>query len=218
MTSLTRWKVLCGVLVTMLSWSWLRGNPTSTAAAHGGMATRGALNRPIRVSPGALGISTDDLVRRLLAAKTVSEVRSLAQTLGTVGDDHAIDGVMSLVDDSRPGVPDAILEAFGVIATDHAVEILIAHTKDQRSDVRLAAVLALGERTRAARRRFSRSWRASATICSRPRSGASARSARTRRSRCSPRSRSQRSRRSRTTRSTRWHALSRRPRARRSRG
>ncbi|NVB82635.1 MAG: hypothetical protein HOV81_29925 [Kofleriaceae bacterium] len=145
MTSLTRWKVLCGVLVTMLSWSWLRGSPTPNASAHGGGPSRAALNRPIRVSPGALGISTDDLVRRLLAAKTVTEVRSLAHTLGTVGDDRAIDGVISLVDDPRPGVPDAVLGAFGVIATDHAVEILIARTKDSRSDVRLAAVAALGE-------------------------------------------------------------------------
>jgi HEAT repeat protein len=129
----------------MLSWSWLRSSPTPIASAHGRGASRGTLNRPIRVSPGALGISTDDLVRRLLAAKTATEVRSLAHTLGTVGDDRAIDAVISLVGDPRPGVPDAILEAFGVIATDHAVEILIAHTKDSRPGVRLAAVSALGE-------------------------------------------------------------------------
>ncbi len=99
----------------------------------------------MRVSPGALGISTDDLVRRLLAAKSLAEVKSLAQTLGTVGDDRTIDGVIALVDDARPGVPDAILEAFGVIGTDHAVAILIERTKDARGDVRLAAVYALGD-------------------------------------------------------------------------
>jgi HEAT repeat protein len=129
----------------MLSWSWLRGSPMPDASAHGAGPSRGALNRSIRVSPGALGISTDDLVRRLLAAKTVTEVRSLAHTLGTVGDDRAIDGVIGLVEDPRPGVAVAILEAFGVIASDHAVEILIAHTKDSRGDVRAAAVSALGE-------------------------------------------------------------------------
>ncbi len=66
---------------------------------------------------------------------TSSGSRILAEKLGAVGDDDAIDTLLPLLADTRRGVPEAMLEAFGTIGTQHAVDILIAHTSDDRPTV-----------------------------------------------------------------------------------
>src|SRR5262245_43406577 len=124
-----------------MSYSWWFGDARSHNATS---SSQRRLKGPMRASAAALGISTDELVRQLFAAKELDDVRPLAEKLGVVGDDDTIDAVMPLVQDSREGVPELLVSAFGAIATEHAVDILIKTTTDPRDDVRTAAVDALG--------------------------------------------------------------------------
>lgn len=142
MTPTNRWKLISVVLAGCMSYSWWHGGVATRSAAA--PASHGRLKGPIHVSAAALGISTDELVRELLAAKTVEELTPLVERFGTVGDDAAIDGVMPLVSDPRDGVPALIVGAFGTIGSEHAVDVLIDLTKDTREAVRGAAVDALG--------------------------------------------------------------------------
>jgi len=142
MTSNKRWKLTCVVLAvcTVYSWAHRGGAAATTTQAQ----RRAALDRPVRISAAALGITSDDLVQRLLHARTANEVEMLAEKLGMVGDDKMIDAVMPLVADTRAGVPAAILGAFGEIGTDHAVDVLVARARADREEVRIAAIDALG--------------------------------------------------------------------------
>jgi HEAT repeat protein len=99
---------------------------------------------PLRITAAAAGISLDDLVAKLLAARSVEEIRELAETLATVGDDHAIDELTPLLTDPRTGVSEALISAFGRIATEHAVDVIAPFTRDARADMRMAAIEALG--------------------------------------------------------------------------
>jgi HEAT repeat protein len=99
---------------------------------------------PLRISASAAGISLDDLVAKLLASRSVEEIRELAETLATVGDDHAIDELTPLLTDPRTGVSETMVSAFGRIATEHAVEVIAPFTRDARSDMRIGAIEALG--------------------------------------------------------------------------
>lgn len=83
-------------------------------------------------------------MRRLRTARTLPEIRAIAQQLGVIGDDRAIDEIRPLVSDPRSGVPDEILAAIGAIGSDHAVDVLLEHARDPRSTIREAAILALG--------------------------------------------------------------------------
>jgi HEAT repeat protein len=139
-TSVNRWKLISVVLAGCLTYSWWGGaahsrvTPTSTNRLKG----------PLRVSAAALGISTEELVRQLFATKDIEEFKLLAEKLGMVGDDDAIDAVLPLLQDARTGVPEAIVAAFGVIATEHAVDVLIKTAADPRDELRIAAISALG--------------------------------------------------------------------------
>ncbi|HUS28584.1 MAG TPA: HEAT repeat domain-containing protein, partial [Kofleriaceae bacterium] len=143
MKSLTRWRLCCGVLSAVLAYSWIGGSdaeqPTTSQTRRN---TRGGMQ--VHVDAKAAGISLDELVEKLLAAKTVEEIEPLAKTLGTVGDDKTIDAVESLVADTRAGVPAAIVTAYGEIGSDHAVDVLREHSHDARSEVRTAVIEALG--------------------------------------------------------------------------
>lgn len=141
MTSLTRWKLTSGLLVALLAHSWWPAVERSPRASARQMKP----GMPLRISALAAGISLDDLVEHLLAAHTVDEVRELAETLGTVGDDHAIDQLTPLLTDPRTGVSEALISAFGKIGTEHAVDVISPFTRDARSDVRISAIEALGE-------------------------------------------------------------------------
>lgn len=135
-----RWKLLCGALAALTIYSWTRNagvEPVSHASAS---RPRSTAYRPIRVSAAALGVSVDELVARLHASRSVSEIRTVAQQLGAVGDDAAIDDIRVLIADPRPGVADAIIEAIGAIGTDHAVDVLIEISKQHE----YAAYVALG--------------------------------------------------------------------------
>lgn len=140
MTSITRWKLLSGLLVAMLAHSWWPEDDAHRSRSR--RASRAGL--PFRVSASQAGISLDDLVGRLLAARAVDEVRELAETLGTLGNDRAIDQLTSLLSDGRAGVPEAMLAAFGKIGTERAVEVIAPLASDARYDVKLAAIEALG--------------------------------------------------------------------------
>lgn len=141
MTPLHRWKLISLVLAGCVSYSWWHGEASSgTASAPVHARYKGQL----RISAAALGISTDELIRELFAAKTYDEMKPLAQRLGMVGDDAAIDAVRPLVDDPREGVPDLIIDAFGAIATNHAVDVLIELARDPRDEIRGAAAESLG--------------------------------------------------------------------------
>jgi HEAT repeat protein len=140
-TPVRKWKLISLVLAGCLSYSWWSGDAPGTASAG---AKHARLKGPVRVSAAALGITTEELVRQLLAAKDPEEVRALAEKLGMIGDDDAIDAVMPLLKDPRSGVPEAILGALGAIATDHAVDVLIKAAADPNEDVSVAAITALG--------------------------------------------------------------------------
>src|SRR5688500_8044274 len=141
-TPVNRWKLVSVVLAGCLSYSWWHGDAVSSPppAAQGSR-----FKGPIRVSAAALGISSDELLRRLFAAKDITEIRELAEKLGAIGNDRMIDEVMPLVADKREGVPETIIQAFGVIATEHAVDVLIELAKDKPPAIRTAAVDALAE-------------------------------------------------------------------------
>lgn len=139
MTPTHRWKLVSLVLAGCLTYSWWHGDAHSRSTS----ASTSRLKGPLRVSAAALGINTDDLVRQLFAATDVDEVRALAEKLGMVGDDDAIDATSPLLQDERSGVPEAIAAAYGVIATPHAVDVLIKTASDPRDDVRIAAIGAL---------------------------------------------------------------------------
>lgn len=140
MTSITRWKLLSGLLVAQLAHSWwpqdVRRAPASGRLPKSGL--------PLRITAAQAGISLDDLVGKLLAARAVEDVRELAETLGAVGDDRAIDQLTPLLSDVRVGVPEAMLAAFGRIGTEHAVRIIAPRVRGARHDVKLAAIEALG--------------------------------------------------------------------------
>lgn len=140
MTSLTRWKLMSGLLVALLAHAWWPESAQSQRAS----ARRMKPGMPLRITAAAAGISLDDLVAKLLAARSVEEVRELAETLGTVGDDHAIDELTPLLTDPRTGVSEALVSAFGHIATEHAVDVIAPFTRDARTDMRISAIEALG--------------------------------------------------------------------------
>jgi HEAT repeat protein len=143
MKSLTRWKLCCGVLSVMLAYSWFGGSSSEPVTSQQPRRTsRGGMQ--VHVDAKAAGISLEELVAKLLAARSLEEIEGLAKTLGTVGDDASIDAVESLVADTRTGVPEAIVGAFGEIGSDHAVIVLKAHAHDARSEVRTAVIGALG--------------------------------------------------------------------------
>lgn len=144
MTSPTRWKALCAVLAALTVYTWTRRPAIERVQASPTARSRMLGHRPLRVSAAALGTSTEEIVARLLASESMPEMRKLAEQLGAVGDDSAIDAVVKLVADSRPGVPELIITAIGTIGTDHAVDVLIDLADDARSDVKWAAITALG--------------------------------------------------------------------------
>ncbi|HEY5923955.1 MAG TPA: HEAT repeat domain-containing protein [Kofleriaceae bacterium] len=140
MTPVNRWKLVSLVLAGCLSYAWWSPDAkshTQERAAQG--RTKGS-----RISAKLAGMSTDELVRQLFAAKTVDQLVPLAERLGVVGDNDAIDAVLPLTKDPRAGVPEAIVAAFGEIATEHAVDVLIKMATDPRDDLRIAAIEALG--------------------------------------------------------------------------
>src|SRR5690349_17086156 len=106
MKSVTRWRLCCGVLSALLAYSWLGGSSSdSSAQSHRVAGGRVQLH----VDAKAAGIDLDELVGKMLAAKTVEELQDLAKTFATVGDNKSIDAVVSLVADTRPGVPEVIV-------------------------------------------------------------------------------------------------------------
>lgn len=141
MKSVTRWRLCCGVLSALLAYTWLGGSssdsPSQSHRVAGGHVQ-------LHVDAKAAGISLEELVAKMLSAKTAEELQDLAKTFGTVGDDKSIDAVESLVADTRPGVPAVIVGAFGAIGSDHAVEVLKEHAHDARTEVRTAVIEALG--------------------------------------------------------------------------
>src|SRR6185312_10879913 len=150
MTTLTRWKLACGLFAALAGIATVhahhgdRNTPAAVADAPSRAQIPASLRRPIHVTPESIGVSQKDLVDRILSAHSVKDVQLLAEKLGAVGDDDAIDTLSGLLGDPRKGVPEALLGAFGNIATDHAVDVLIEHTKDERPSVRNAAIGDLG--------------------------------------------------------------------------
>src|SRR5687768_1465851 len=66
-----RWKLVSVVLAGCLSYSWWHGDAKSDPSPQ---AKSSRLKGPLRVSASALGISIDELVRRLFAVKDIEEV------------------------------------------------------------------------------------------------------------------------------------------------
>jgi len=137
-----RWKLVCGALAALTILSWWHREGGAPAVAHG--APSRAELRPVWINAKPTQFSNDELVKRLLATRNVAELRILAGKLAVVGDDVAIDRLMPLVSDHRPGVPEAILGAFAAIGTDHAADVLLGFATDRHSAVRALAVEALG--------------------------------------------------------------------------
>lgn len=141
MTPAKRWKLVSLALAGCLSYSWLHGDAASHA--FDAPAVRARTKDAARLV-ASTRMSKDEVVRRLFAAKTVSEIELLANRLGAIGDDAAIDAVLPLVHDRRYRAPSAIVAAFGEIATEHAVDVLIELAASPHDDIRSAAADALG--------------------------------------------------------------------------
>lgn len=141
MTPVNRWKLISALLAGCMAYSWWHGDVPSYTPAH---ATRSRLEGRIGAHAAMVGMPSDEVVQRLFVAKDIDDIRALAERLGVVGNDNAIDAVRPLLADPRAGVPEAIAGAIGAIATEHAVDVLIAVAKDPRDDVRTAVIEALG--------------------------------------------------------------------------
>jgi len=138
------WKLCCAGLLALTLYAYRPHDDDHATSPSSTRSDRAALTGPLRLRPAALG-TTRDLVDRLLTERDLADVQRLAVQLGAVGDDRAIDGVVSLLDDPRPGVPAAILEAFGEIGTAHAAEVILPRAADHAYEARDAAVSALGK-------------------------------------------------------------------------
>src|SRR6188472_2190660 len=75
-TTLTRWKLSCALFAALAGVSTVRAHRAgghNVAAKPAASSSRGsmplALRRPIHVSPAALGVSQQELIDRILAAK-----------------------------------------------------------------------------------------------------------------------------------------------------
>ncbi len=143
MTSLTRWKLACGLLAALTTFLVLDRGDGESMQPDRPRAKAGQRARP-QVPARLHGAVSDELVRALRGARTLSELQPLAIRLGATGDDGAIDAIRSLVGDPRPGVPEAILHAIGDIGTDHAVGVLGEYLANARAEIRGAATVALG--------------------------------------------------------------------------
>ena len=151
MTNLTRWKFACALFAALAGYGAVSAHrahdhnaPAQTVVTPQGGGVPFALRRPIHVTPEAAGISEHELIDRIQNARSVHDVQVLAEKLGAVGDDDAVDNLQSLLTDNRRGVPEAILAMFGTIGTAHAINVVIAATGDERPDVRRSAISALG--------------------------------------------------------------------------
>ena len=142
-TSTRRWKIICGVLAALTTYSWVR-TPAPFAAPGSSMVAR-AYKGQMRLSASALGVTPQELVEQLLVSRDIAEMRGIAQRLAIVGGDAAVDALRPMVSDTRDGVPGLVIDVLGKIGTDHAVEVLSALVKDSRSDVSTAAIYALGD-------------------------------------------------------------------------
>src|SRR5262245_1499560 len=150
-TTLTRWKLTCALFAALAGVATVRAyrsgadhNVPAKLASSSRSSLPIQFRRPIHVSGDAVGISQRDLIDRILAARSLKDVQVLADKLGTIGDDDAVDTLAPLLSDPRRGVPEALLAAFGQIGTQKAVDVLIAHVKDDRPMVRYAAISGLG--------------------------------------------------------------------------
>ncbi len=149
MTPTTRWKAASALFAAIAGYAlFIRGPSDDVVAETVGGGRDGAIpalyKRPLRVSAESVGISKQELIDQLLAAKSVKDVAVLADKLGMVGDDASIRAVKPLLADPRRGVPEAIVGAIGKIGTKQAIEVLVDRTHDDRSSVRYAAIMALG--------------------------------------------------------------------------
>jgi HEAT repeat protein len=142
--------VACALLAALAGYAWIgrglapaRDTPAASAPGRAG-ALPAALRRPLRVNAAAAGISTSDLVDRLLAARSIADVQILAAKIAIVGDDAAVERLAPLLGDPRRGVPEIILGTFGQIGTELAVGHLVAAARDDRPSVRHAAIASLG--------------------------------------------------------------------------
>lgn len=148
MQTVTRWKIACLAFAAVAAMLAVRMRSASRDVAavpvSGASPIPLALRRPIRVAPAALGISERELIERIVAAKSLRDIRLLCEKLGVVGSDDAVDALVGLLADSRPGVPQAILGAFVVIGTERAIDVVIETTRDDREMVRRAAIESLG--------------------------------------------------------------------------
>ncbi len=140
MTPVNRWKLISFVLAGTITYSWWHGEAhshTSVRAAQARLEARSGARAAVVAT-----LSTDEIVQRLFAAKDIDDIRALAERLGLIGDDDAIDAVKPLLADARAGVPEAIVGVFGAIATDHAVDLLLEVARDpHRRDHRRAQAL-----------------------------------------------------------------------------
>ncbi len=150
MTTLSRWKLACALFAAVAGVATVRAHRSAGRDAPAALADapREALplqlRRPIRVAASAIGVSQADLIARIQSATNVRDVMILADKLGAVGDDEAVESLRPMLADARRGVPEALLAAFGQIASQRAVDVLAETLTDDRVSVRGAAIYALG--------------------------------------------------------------------------
>src|SRR5262245_46591723 len=134
MTSLTRWRIACAAFAALAGAAALHGR-AEPMAAPSAQVGRAALFRPIRVPAAALGVSPQELVDQILAARTADEMSPFADKLAAIGGNDTVDAIAPLLEDPRKGVPTVAAGVIGHIATDHAIDILLQRALDERLEV-----------------------------------------------------------------------------------
>ncbi len=134
---------MCGALVALALWAWHDREATPSEPAVGSTASRKVEVRG-RAKATRGKASSNDVVRRLLSARSVPEIRRLSRQLATVGDDAAIDAVAPLLVDPRRGVSEAVLGGIAGIGSERAIDTMIACATNPSHPERDTAIELLG--------------------------------------------------------------------------
>ncbi len=119
--------------VLTAAWHWHSAASTTSSAstASGGSSSSLppkvvlALGRPLRIPAEAAGVNERELIDAMASARQPRQVIAIAERLGVIGGDAAVDALAQLLRDRRPGVAYAAAKAMGNIGSDHAVEMIL---------------------------------------------------------------------------------------------
>src|SRR5262245_15137709 len=112
LSNLFRWKLLCAALTATTALAavkaWRHGDAAAAPAASTARGDDVAIRRPIHIAASAVGLSEHALLDQIRSARSPQQVALLCERLAMVGTDDAVDALAPMVDDRRPGVPEAV--------------------------------------------------------------------------------------------------------------